>query len=188
MCEQSTTWDDFKLGAQSTVSELYMAPATSGADRLIGLAEIKKHTTDKSCWLVVHGNVYDVTDFLEEHPGGYDIILTVTGAFSRPLVRARPHHLRRPPKEMELGVLRLHCSCSQGGTQRKILTRSVIRTRRRHCFKSTRSVALRWGSQCMQVPGPAQSVTINHACAMQTCNQGPPSLHAAQDLSAIHDA
>lgn len=47
--------------------------------RVISLDEIKQHTTDKSCWLVVHGKVYDVTDFLEEHPGGYDIILTSTG-------------------------------------------------------------------------------------------------------------
>ena len=53
-----------------------MAPS---GDRLISLAECKKHNSDKSCWIVVHGKVYDVTDFLEEHPGGYDIILTVTG-------------------------------------------------------------------------------------------------------------
>lgn len=43
------------------------------------LEEIKKHNNDKSCWIVVHGKVYDVTAFLEEHPGGYDIIITSTG-------------------------------------------------------------------------------------------------------------
>jgi cytochrome b involved in lipid metabolism len=58
-----------------------MLPTTS--DRLIGIEECKKHTTDKSCWIVVHGKVYDVTDFLEEHPGGYDIILTATGSTFR---------------------------------------------------------------------------------------------------------
>lgn len=45
----------------------------------IKLEELKQHTTDKSCWLAVHGKVYDVTEFLEEHPGGYDIILSSTG-------------------------------------------------------------------------------------------------------------
>mmetsp|Transcript_12654 Transcript_12654/g.27386 ORF Transcript_12654/g.27386 Transcript_12654/m.27386 type:complete len:132 (+) Transcript_12654:137-532(+) len=49
------------------------------ADKVYSLADVKQHTTDKSCWLVVHGKVYDVTDFLEEHPGGYDIIITSTG-------------------------------------------------------------------------------------------------------------
>ncbi len=43
------------------------------------LEECKRHTSDKDCWLVVHGKVYNVTDFLEEHPGGYDIILTSAG-------------------------------------------------------------------------------------------------------------
>ncbi|MEW5300485.1 MAG: hypothetical protein WDW36_003415 [Sanguina aurantia] len=43
------------------------------------LEDVRKHKTEKSCWLVVHGLVHDVTDFLEEHPGGYDIILQSTG-------------------------------------------------------------------------------------------------------------
>jgi cytochrome b involved in lipid metabolism len=46
------------------------------------LEECKKHTSDKDCWIVVHGKVYNVTDFLEEHPGGYDIILTSAGVRS----------------------------------------------------------------------------------------------------------
>ncbi|KAF6258879.1 cytochrome b5-like heme/steroid binding domain-containing protein [Scenedesmus sp. NREL 46B-D3] len=49
------------------------------ADKTFTLDECKKHTSDKDCWLVVHGKVYNVTDFLEEHPGGYDIILTSAG-------------------------------------------------------------------------------------------------------------
>lgn len=49
------------------------------ADKTFTLDECKKHASDKDCWLVVHGKVYNVTDFLEEHPGGYDIILTSAG-------------------------------------------------------------------------------------------------------------
>ncbi|KIY98883.1 cytochrome b5 [Monoraphidium neglectum] len=41
--------------------------------------DCKQHVSDKDCWLVVHGKVYDVTSFLEEHPGGYDVILTSSG-------------------------------------------------------------------------------------------------------------
>ncbi|KAI8464314.1 MAG: hypothetical protein J3K34DRAFT_440791 [Monoraphidium minutum] len=43
------------------------------------IEDCKKHVSDKDCWLVVHGKVYDVTSFLEEHPGGYDVILTSSG-------------------------------------------------------------------------------------------------------------
>ncbi|EFJ44449.1 hypothetical protein VOLCADRAFT_106432 [Volvox carteri f. nagariensis] len=49
------------------------------SQKVYTLADVKVHTNDKSCWLVVHGKVYDVTAFLEEHPGGYDIILSSTG-------------------------------------------------------------------------------------------------------------
>jgi cytochrome b involved in lipid metabolism len=41
--------------------------------------DMRKHNTDKSCWIAVHGEVFDVTDFLEEHPGGYDIIVASSG-------------------------------------------------------------------------------------------------------------
>ena len=32
--------------------------------------EIAKHNTDESRWIAVDGNVYDVTDFINHHPGG----------------------------------------------------------------------------------------------------------------------
>ncbi|KAI1736258.1 cytochrome b5-like heme/steroid binding domain-containing protein [Xylaria scruposa] len=41
--------------------------------------ELKTHKTDSDAWIVVHGNVYNVSKFLEDHPGGQDIILEVAG-------------------------------------------------------------------------------------------------------------
>lgn len=38
-----------------------------------------KHNTRESCWVVLYGDVYDVTDFLSEHPGGAKIILKLAG-------------------------------------------------------------------------------------------------------------
>ncbi|KAJ0972947.1 hypothetical protein J5N97_020906 [Dioscorea zingiberensis] len=38
-------------------------------------SEISLHTSKKDCWLVIHGKVYDVTTFLEDHPGGEDVLL-----------------------------------------------------------------------------------------------------------------
>ncbi|ETS86825.1 hypothetical protein PFICI_00653 [Pestalotiopsis fici W106-1] len=42
-------------------------------------AEVAKHNTSKSCYIVLRGNVYDVTSYLEEHPGGAAILLTNAG-------------------------------------------------------------------------------------------------------------
>lgn len=34
--------------------------------KLYTLAEVAKHNTNKSVWLVIHNNIYDVTEFLNE--------------------------------------------------------------------------------------------------------------------------
>lgn len=41
--------------------------------------EIAQHSTRESCWVIVHGSAYDVTEFLPEHPGGEKIILKYAG-------------------------------------------------------------------------------------------------------------
>ncbi|KAK5998231.1 L-lactate dehydrogenase (cytochrome) [Cladobotryum mycophilum] len=37
--------------------------------------EVAKHCDANSCWVIVHGKAYDLTEFLPEHPGGEEIIL-----------------------------------------------------------------------------------------------------------------
>ncbi|ONI26139.1 hypothetical protein PRUPE_1G006400 [Prunus persica] len=43
------------------------------------LAQVSEHNTPKDCWLIINGKVYDVTKFLEDHPGGDDVLLSATG-------------------------------------------------------------------------------------------------------------
>lgn len=41
--------------------------------------DVKKHSDFTDCWIIVEDKVYDVTRFLEEHPGGADIIVEYAG-------------------------------------------------------------------------------------------------------------
>ncbi|RYC55914.1 hypothetical protein CHU98_g10289, partial [Xylaria longipes] len=41
--------------------------------------EIASHRSTSSCWIVVNGKVYDVTTYLNEHPGGAAILLKQGG-------------------------------------------------------------------------------------------------------------
>jgi len=50
--------------------------------RTITLAEVEGHKDRSDCWLVIHNKVYDVTKFLDEHPGGEEVILDVGGKFA----------------------------------------------------------------------------------------------------------
>merc|ERR1712232_855765 len=43
------------------------------------MEEVAKHTTKTDCWVVVAGQVLDVTSFLSQHPGGELAILTFAG-------------------------------------------------------------------------------------------------------------
>merc|ERR1719421_2477082 len=48
------------------------------------LSDVAKHTTKEDCWVVLHGRVLNVTDFLGDHPGGELAILTFAGKDATP--------------------------------------------------------------------------------------------------------
>ncbi|KAG9091947.1 hypothetical protein FS749_016123 [Ceratobasidium sp. UAMH 11750] len=45
----------------------------------ITLEQLKQHTTTDSFYVLIHGKVYDVTKFLDEHPGGDEVITAEGG-------------------------------------------------------------------------------------------------------------
>lgn len=47
--------------------------------RPITLLELRKHATRKDAWLSVNFSVYDVTPYVEYHPGGINMILSGAG-------------------------------------------------------------------------------------------------------------
>ncbi|XP_047997778.1 nitrate reductase [NADH] 3-like isoform X4 [Leguminivora glycinivorella] len=48
--------------------------------KVITRAEVKKNRSRRNLWLIIHDDVYDVTKFLEEHPGGEDTLLDAAGS------------------------------------------------------------------------------------------------------------
>jgi len=49
------------------------------SDKPISVQEISQHNKDTDCWIVVDGNVWDITGFAPEHPGGPGIIYKYAG-------------------------------------------------------------------------------------------------------------
>ncbi|XP_045132260.1 cytochrome b5-like isoform X2 [Portunus trituberculatus] len=51
----------------------------SAGGKVFTLEEIAKHKTPDSCWFIIHDKVYDVSKFLDEHPGGEEVLLEQAG-------------------------------------------------------------------------------------------------------------
>jgi len=57
-----------------------LAGAENGADtRLIGAAEVSEHNTQEDLWIIVNGQIFDITAYQHEHPGGEKVFKKVAG-------------------------------------------------------------------------------------------------------------
>jgi cytochrome b involved in lipid metabolism len=50
-----------------------------GKDGSFTLAEVAKHNTKDDAWVVIKNKVYDLSEFVDEHPGGVDAIVKRAG-------------------------------------------------------------------------------------------------------------
>ncbi|MDL2341956.1 MAG: cytochrome b5 domain-containing protein [Patescibacteria group bacterium] len=71
------------LQKQSNDNEIARRPApaqaTANPSQSYTVAAVRQHHTLDSCWLIINNTVYDVTNFLSQHPGGANTILTYCG-------------------------------------------------------------------------------------------------------------
>lgn len=44
------------------------------------LAMVSENDSESSCWSAINGNVYDLTDWINSHPGGPSRILSLCGS------------------------------------------------------------------------------------------------------------
>jgi cytochrome b involved in lipid metabolism len=47
-------------------------------------SEVAKHNSKQSCWVIVRDHAYDMTDYMNDHPGGADAILRNAGKVKFP--------------------------------------------------------------------------------------------------------
>lgn len=64
--------------ARMQMNEFYLGPLVHEDERMIGDDELRSHNSENDCWIVVHGNVYDVSKF-KTHPGGFTILAANAG-------------------------------------------------------------------------------------------------------------
>lgn len=68
-----------KSGGGAAVAAKSGGGGGGGGGKSFTMADVQKHTKPDDCWVVLHGQVLDVTKFLKQHPGGDLAILTFAG-------------------------------------------------------------------------------------------------------------
>jgi 4-hydroxysphinganine ceramide fatty acyl 2-hydroxylase len=53
--------------------------SSSSRNKIFAAADVARHNTTSSAWVSYRGNIYDITSFLSDHPGGDDILLPYIG-------------------------------------------------------------------------------------------------------------
>lgn len=64
------------------------------------LAEVATHKSASSCWTAINGNVYDVTTWINQHPGGPQAILSLCGTDGSSAFNGQHGTQRRPNTEL----------------------------------------------------------------------------------------
>ena len=70
--------------AHAPVEETPTDDETEGDERdgavfAVSRAELARHATEDDCWVALYGEVYDFTEFLEDHPAGAEAIYKFAG-------------------------------------------------------------------------------------------------------------
>ncbi|KAI8063160.1 cytochrome b5 [Gongronella butleri] len=47
--------------------------------KVFSTADVKAHNSKSDLWVVIHNKVYDITQFVLEHPGGEEVLLDEAG-------------------------------------------------------------------------------------------------------------
>ena len=73
----------------------------------ISKEEVAQHNSASDCWIIIRDKVYNVTEFLDEHPGGKKAILLYAGkdATQEFEMLHRPDIINKYGKEMLVGSL-----------------------------------------------------------------------------------
>ena len=103
-------------GAEATWAKLIGAPVdpnptattTDPAAGTITSADVSQHARPGDCWTIIDGSVYDMTPFLNQHPGGSAAIAGLCGVDGTAGFRAQHGSASAPNAQLEplkIGVL-----------------------------------------------------------------------------------
>ena len=69
------------------------------------LAQVAEHATAQDCWAAIEGNVYDLTSWIDQHPGGPDRIIALCGTDATTAFERQHSGQPKPAEELARHLL-----------------------------------------------------------------------------------
>ena len=94
---------------QEKLTQTSSEEKTEENEKIYTMEEVAKHNSRESCWTVIRGEVYDLTNWIDKHPGGADKILKICGKDGTDLFVRQHGGKEKPEKILEsfkIGVLK----------------------------------------------------------------------------------
>ncbi|MGC9602749.1 MAG: cytochrome b5-like heme/steroid binding domain-containing protein [Minisyncoccia bacterium] len=97
--ETSTGTPEFSVSSTTAQTTLPTSSSSTPATSFT-LAEIAAHNNASSCWSAINGKVYDLTSWINQHPGGPGHILSICGIDGSAAFNAQHSGQARPASEL----------------------------------------------------------------------------------------
>jgi uncharacterized membrane protein len=95
--------------SKTTTSNSGSKSNTTNDAAAISMAQISKHANSSSCWSAIDGEVYDLTKWINQHPGGASVIKAICGKDGSGPFNGQHQGQGRPASELarfKIGVLK----------------------------------------------------------------------------------
>ena len=85
---------------QATASKGTATPQPQQAPGTYTMAQVAAHNSQSSCWTAINGSVYDLTQFVGQHPGGSGAIVSICGTDGTDAFNGKHGGQARPAQEL----------------------------------------------------------------------------------------
>lgn len=96
----TTTPDNTQTSDNTTTPPINTTVTTDTTVKSYTMAEVAQHNNEVSCRSVINGNVYDLTSFVTQHPGGDRNILKICGIDGTMAFEGKHGGQNRPEKTL----------------------------------------------------------------------------------------
>lgn len=104
----TAVWADQIAASDNPSASATPTTSSSSSAKTFTMVEVQQHASASSCWTAIDGKVYDVTNWINQHPGGPQRIISLCGTDGTAAFHGQHGSQTQPNKKLagfEIGTL-----------------------------------------------------------------------------------